>query len=244
MRWRDWHARRRRGVVRLTIRQWGALAVFALIALVVAVGVGPPRGNAPRVSAVRVMQARTALAALATLPNRPPHDTAYDRDAFGTAWTDASDAPGAGNNCDTRNDILARDLEVSGQTAITSCPRAVSAGVLTSPYTGRSVVFERGRASAAVQIDHVVPLSYAWDLGAKAWPRARRTRFANDPANLVAVDGPSNQAKSDAEPAVWMPPLDGFHCQYAVQFVTVLHMYGLPVDEPSRAVLFHALAAC
>ena len=244
MRWRDWRARRRGGATRLTVGQWGGLAVFALLAVLVAVGVGPPRGDGPRVPAARVSQASTVFAALTVVPARPPHDSAYDRGAFGTAWTDASAAPGAGNGCDTRNDILARDLAVSGRVSIDSCPRAVSSGVLTSPYTGRSVVFERGRSSAAVQIDHVVPLAYAWDMGAKDWPRERRTAFANDPANLVAVDGGSNQAKSDAEPAVWMPPLDGFRCQYAVQFVTVLGEYGLPVDEPSRTVLGAALELC
>ncbi|WOC13521.1 hypothetical protein MP11Mi_26240 [Gordonia sp. MP11Mi] len=244
MRWRDWRARRRDGAVRLTIGQWGVVTVFAVLAVVVAVGVGPPRGDAPQVPAARVAQASTVFAALEVVPVRPPHDAAYDRDAFGTAWTDTSDARGSGNGCDTRNDILARDLDVSGQVAIDSCPRAVSSGVLTSPYTGRSVVFERGRSSAAVQIDHVVPLAYAWDMGAKDWPRGLRTAFANDPANLVAVDGGSNQAKSDGEPAVWMPPLDGFRCQYAVQFVTVLGTYHLPVDDPSRVVLAAALDRC
>lgn len=244
MRWRDWRARRRSGRVRLTVTQWSALAVFAVLAVVVAGQVGVPPGSVPRISAAQVAQARAALASLDTLPERPPHDAAYDRDAFGTAWTDASDAPGAGNGCDTRNDILSRDLDVSGQVSVSSCPQAISSGVLTSPYTGRPVVFERGRSSAAVQIDHVVPLSYAWDLGAKTWERSVRTTFANDPANLVAVDGGSNQAKSDAEPAEWMPPLDGFRCQYSVQFVTVLHAYGLPVDEPSRDVLADALAHC
>ncbi|GAA4677495.1 HNH endonuclease family protein [Gordonia humi] len=243
MRWRDWPARRRRGVARLTAKQWSGLSAFAVLTIVVAVSVGLPE-TARTVAPERVREARAALAALSVLPERPPHDTAYDRGTFGSAWTDASDAPGAGNGCDTRNDILARDLEVTGRVPIASCPRAVSSGVLISPYTGRQIVFERGRSSAAVQIDHVVALSYAWDLGAKDWSSTRRTRFANDPSNLLAVDGPSNMDKSDAEPAAWMPPLDGFACQYAVQVVTVLAAYGLPVDDPSRRVLERALAGC
>ena len=244
MRWWDRRARRRAGVARLTPSQWVGLAAFAALAVIVAVGVGPPPDRSAGVPQERVAQARAALAEIGVLAARPPHAADYDRAAFGADWTDASDAPGGGNGCDTRNDVLARDLEVTGHVAIASCPRAVAAGILTSPYTGRRIVFERGRGSSAVQIDHVVPLSYAWDLGARGWTRARRTRFANDPANLVAVDGPSNLDKSDAEPARWMPPLAGFACQYAVQFVLVLRSYGLPIDAPSRAVVVAALADC
>ncbi|WP_132991744.1 HNH endonuclease family protein [Gordonia zhaorongruii] len=243
MRWADRHARRRPGAARLTGRRWAGVAGFAGIAVSVAVGIGPieDRGTVP---AARIASAQAALAKTAVIAGRPPHDSGYDRDSFGTAWTDRSDARGAGNGCDTRNDILSRDVEVSGRVAIASCPGAVAAGTMTSPYTGRPVVFERGRKSAAVQIDHIVPLSYAWDMGARSWTSLRRIAFANDPSNLVAVDGSSNQAKSDAEPARWMPPLRDFHCQYAVQFALVLHRYGLPVDAPSRGVLADALSRC
>ena len=71
-----------------------------------------------------------------------------------------------------------------------------------------------------------------------------RLRFANDPANLLAVAGQANQDKGDQEPADWMPPNTAFHCQYAVQFVAVLRGYGLPIDSPSAAVLRDAAATC
>lgn len=243
MRWADRHVTRRPGRVRLTGRQWAGAVLFAAIAIVVAVQVGPVRERHP-VPAEQVAAARSAFEGLRVVQARPPHDDGYRREAFGTAWTDASQAAGAGNGCDTRNDILTRDVEVSGRTAAASCPRAVAAGVLTSPYTGRDVVFERGRSSSAIQIDHIVPLAYAWDMGASGWDAARRVSFANDPSNLVAVDGASNQQKSDAEPARWMPPLRGFHCQYAVQYVSVLARYDLPVDAPSQRVLTAALDSC
>ena len=83
-----------------------------------------------------------------------------------------------------------------------------------------------------MQIDHIVPLALAWDLGARDWPDDMRVRFANDPANLLAVQGRANQDKGDAEPADWMPPNHAFWCQYAVQFVAVLRGYALPVDAP------------
>jgi hypothetical protein len=91
---------------------------------------------------------------------------------------------------------------------------------------------------------HIVPLALAWDLGARNWPDDMRLRFANDPANLIAVDGPANQDKGDKEPATWMPPNTAFRCQYAMQFIAVLRGYALPVDAPSATVLRDAAATC
>src|SRR3981189_2435095 len=91
---------------------------------------------------------------------------------------------------------------------------------------------------------HLVPLAYAWDQGARDWTDEMRLRFANYPANLLAVDGPINEDKGEREPAVWMPPNRAFWCQYAVQFVAVLRGYGLPVDAPSAPVLREAAATC
>lgn len=233
----------RTGQIRLTTRQWAAVIAFAMTAVAVAFGTDPPVQPSPLPAAV-VAAARRELATLRVIDGRPPHDGDYQREGFGPAWTDDAKVAGAGNACDTRNDILSRDLAVTARTPITSCPRAVAAGAFTSPYTGRRVVFTRGRGSAAVQIDHVVPLSYAWDMGAREWVAAKRWAFANDPANLLATDAASNQDKSDAEPARWMPPLRGFHCQYAVAFVGVLTAYGLPIDAPSQKTLESALGTC
>ncbi len=99
----------------------------------------------------------------------------------------------------------------------------------------RRVAFTRGeKTGAAVQIDHIVPLALAWDLGARFWSDDMRLRFANDPANLIAVAGEANQDKGDHEPATWMPPNTAFRCQYAIQFIAVLRGYALPIDAPRR----------
>ena len=146
---------------------------------------------------------------------------------------------------EARNDILDRDLSEKTYVAIKRCPTAVATGTLLDPYTSSVVAFTRGnQIGAAVQIDHIVPLALAWDLGARGWPDDLRTRFANDPANLLAVDGQANQDKGDKEPALWMPPNAAFHCQYAMQFIAVLRGYGLPVDAPSVPVLREAAATC
>lgn len=184
------------------------------------------------------------LAGIIVVPNRiRGYD--YRRDAFGEAWDDNNEAPGGHNGCDTRNDILDRDLVDKTYVSISRCPTAVATGTLRDPYTSETIPFVRGnQTGAAVQIDHLVPLALAWDLGARDWTDAMRLRFANDPANLVAVDGPTNQDKGDGEPAVWMPPNGAFHCQYAMQFIEVLRGYGLPVDAPSVPALRDAAATC
>jgi hypothetical protein len=184
------------------------------------------------------------LAGIAEVPARiRGHD--YRRDAFGDTWTDDNPAPGGHNGCDTRNDILDRDLIDKTYVSIKRCPNAVASGTLHDPYTNATVPFVRGaQVGAAVQIDHIVPLALAWDLGARSWTDDMRVRFANDPANLLAVDGPANQDKGDKEPATWMPPNHAFWCQYAVQFANVLRGYGLAVDTPSAAVLRDAAASC
>ncbi len=169
----------------------------------------------------------------------------YRRAAFGDAWTDDNNAQGGHNGCDTRDDILDRDLVDKTYVSISRCPNAVATGNLHDPYTNETVALVRGnQTGAAVQIDHLVPLAYAWDLGARNWSDEMRVRFANDPANLLAVEGQANQDKGDSEPALWMPPNRAFWCQYAVQFVAVLRGYGLPVDAPSAGTLRDAAATC
>lgn len=169
----------------------------------------------------------------------------YRRAAFGESWDDDNSAPGGHNGCDTRNDILNRDLVDKTFVAIKRCPVAVATGTLHDPYTNVVVSFVRGnQTGASVQIDHIVPLALAWDLGARAWPDDLRLRFANDPANLLAVAGKPNQDKGDQEPAHWMPPNRAFWCQYAVQFVEVLRGYTLPIDTPSASVLRDAAGTC
>jgi hypothetical protein len=184
------------------------------------------------------------LAGIALIPVRiRGYD--YRRDAFGDSWTDDNPAPGGYNGCDTRNDILDRDLVDKSYVSIKRCPNAVATGLLHDPYTNADIAFTRGeQTGAAVQIDHIVPLALAWDLGARFWTGDLRLRFANDPANLLAVAGGANQDKGDSEPATWMPPNTAFRCKYAMQFIAVLRGYALPVDAPSAAALRDAASTC
>ncbi len=224
------------------------LAVAATLAVIVAVQVTlTSRGPSPLIGQADMPTVEPGVEVLAGVTEIPArvrgHD--YRRAAFGKSWTDDTSAPGGYNGCDTRNDILDRDLVDKTYVSIRRCPNAVGAGTLIDPYTSEVVPFTRGhKVGAAVQIDHIVPLALAWDLGARDWSQEKRIRFANDPANLLAVDGPTNQDKSDQQPADWMPPNTAFHCQYAMQFIAVLRGYALPVDAPSAAVLRDAAKSC
>lgn len=226
------------------------LAAVAALALLVAyqtVGSSAARQAdefAARADVPTVLPGADVLAGIALVPLRI-HRYDYLRAAYGEAWTDDNDAPGGHNGCDTRDDILDRDLVDITHVFTKRCPDAVATGTLHDPYTNTVIAFQRGaKVGEAVQIDHLVPLSYAWDMGAYNWPAGERIRFANDPANLLAVQGQANQDKGDSPPALWMPANTAFACQYAVQFIAVLRGYSLPVDIASGDVLRRAAATC
>ena len=106
-------------------------------------------------------QSSATLAKLATLAvkGRAPK-TGYDRSRFGVAWTDDVTVADGHNGCDTRNDILGRDL-VAAEIKPGSNGCAVLSGTLRDPYTDTTVEFHRGDGtSSKVQIDHVVALSH------------------------------------------------------------------------------------
>lgn len=180
----------------------------------------------------------TAAAVLETLPvkGRAPK-TGYEREGrFGEAWIDVD-----GNGCDTRNDILVRDLV--DVTMAGSC--RVLSGTLSDPYTGATIAFVRGEAtSPAVQIDHVVALSDAWQSGAQQLTQEERVAFANDPLNLYAVDGPANSQKGAGNAATWLPSNRAFRCEYAARQVSVKAAYGLWVTAPEKDALDRILDTC
>ncbi len=184
--------------------------------------------------------AGTALAAVGalTVKGRAP-ESGYTRDQFGQAWADVDR-----NGCDTRNDILRRDL--TGfvlKTGTNGC--LVLRGTLKDPYSGKVISFVRGvGTSEAVQIDHVVALSDAWQKGAQTLSLATRTALANDPLNLLAVDGPTNGAKGDGDAATWLPPNKGYRCAYVSRQVAVKVEYHLWVTEAEKDAIVRILATC
>lgn len=188
---------------------------------------------------VIVVGAGTALALLETLAVKgkaPGSD--YQRSAFGEAWLDAD-----ANGCDTRNDILRRDMVNVAFTDGSGC--LLSSGTLAEPYTGNEVSFQRGKdSSGAVQIDHVVALGNAWKTGAAALTPVQRQNLANDPLNLLAVDGQANQDKSDGDAATWLPPSKKFRCHYVARQISVKAAYQLWVTPAEKAAMQRVLGLC
>jgi hypothetical protein len=206
-------------------------------AVAVATARATPTPSGTARAAARPALAGTALALLATLPVKGKAAlTGYVRTAdFGTAWLDVDR-----NGCDTRDDVLRRDLS-----ATTGSGCRVLTGTLRDPYTGRTIPFVRGiRTSTAVQIDHVVALANAWRTGAQRLSEARRIDLANDPVNLFAVDGPTNEAKSDGDAATWLPPVKAFRCTYIAHQVAVKAAYGLWVAPAEHDAMQRVLRTC
>ncbi len=178
----------------------------------------------------------TALAAVASLgvKGRGPK-TGYSRNAFGQAWFDADR-----NGCDTRNDILRRDL--TDRTMKNSC-KVLAGTRAPDPYTGSTIRFVYGGADE-IDIDHVVALSDAWQKGARTWAAGKRLAFANDPLNLLAVDAGANRAKGDGDTATWLPPNTSFRCEYVARQVAVKAKYGVWVTSAERDAMVRVLSHC
>ncbi|GGP57887.1 lipoprotein [Streptomyces variabilis] len=196
-----------------------------------------PDGTRPGLAPVRDAQERAEAAALidkVATKGRGPK-TGYDRDEYGYAWMDTADGvPLARNGCDTRNDILQRDGQELRFRSGSDC--VVVSLTLADPYTGKTIEWRKQKA-AEVQIDHVVPLSYSWQMGASRWSEGKRRQLANDPLNLLPVDGSANSAKSDSGPASWLPPSKGIRCAYAVRFAQVAVKYEMPVTKADKETM-------
>lgn len=228
-----------------------ALVVLALVALVWAFfpGLGPDllglqqRLGWPAASPggdLTDLPATEVVAALRSLPARSDEEVPdYRREAFGTRWADTDH-----NGCDTRNDILARDLaRPVFRPGTHDC--VVTSGTLAEPYTGHTIEFVRGEGTSdLVQIDHVVALADAWRAGAWQWELGAHQEFANDPLNLLAVDGAANQEKEAARADQWLPPDNDFRCPYVARQIAVKSAWGLSVTDSERDAMADVLGDC
>ncbi len=175
--------------------------------------------------------ATTILEQLAIKGRAPKAD--YARVQFGDGWLLVG-------NCDTRNIILNRDL---ASPVVSNCK--VVSGTLNDPYTGKTVLFQRGPATSdLVQIDHVVALSNAWQTGAQLLTIEQRIALANDPLELLAVDGDANQAKGDGDAATWLPANKAFRCQYVARQIAVKSKYQLWVTQAEKDAMTRVLGTC
>ncbi|CPW92602.1 HNH endonuclease family protein [Mycobacteroides abscessus] len=171
----------------------------------------------------------------------PGSKNGYARARFGQPWTDDVDVEGGHNGCGTRDDILQRDL--TGITLSGSCK--VMSGTLADPYTGQIMSFVYGKkTSALVQIDHLVSLSNSWVSGASTWDLSELKKIANDPLNLLAVNGSSNESKGEKSADQWLPENTAFDCTYVKRQVMVKNKYRLTVTAAEKATMQQFYGAC
>jgi hypothetical protein len=195
----------------------------------------PPPQPTPEVKTTTPTDGQTALSVLDTLPvkGRAPK-TGYTRTQFGNGWATSG-------GCDTRERILQRDLV----DMMISDGCKVMSGLLHDPYTGKDIRFTRGvDTSSAVQIDHVVALSDAWQTGAQQLTAAQRQQLANDPLELLAVDGSANLQKSDGDAATWLPSNKSFRCQYIARQIAVKIKYTLWITQAEKDAMMRVLSGC
>ena len=220
---------------------WRRQVIAILILVVAGVGVWASQITQPEIQTIKTSTQRelfgdsNAKAELGKLEvkGRAPK-TGYTRKQFGNGW-------GKINGCSVREVILARDL--TDEKIDEKC--RVLSGILNDPYTGQTIHFQRGeKSSSKVQIDHVVALSDAWQKGAQQLSAEEREKLANDPLNLLAVDGPANQAKGDGDAATWLPSNKPFRCQYVARQIAVKRRYRLWVTEAEKSAMSSILEKC
>jgi Protein of unknown function (DUF1524) len=216
---------------------WLRALVLAVVAAVALGAATAPSRSAPTPSSSVPRWIRTAVNRLAKLPVEPAGTmTGYSRAKFGPAWQDVDH-----NGCNTRDDILRRDLKPFTLKPGSKC--IVIGGDLDDPYTGKIIHFARGAAtSTAVQIDHVVALAAAWRTGAANWRARRRLVYANDPDVLLAVDGPANNEKRDSDASEWVSPK--YSCRYVAQQLAIKKKYTLWLTQAEHDRMAALLESC
>jgi hypothetical protein len=203
---------------------------IALVLSLLVAGITPAKAESV-VSGLSVIQTQVTKGRAAK--------TGYTRDQFGPAWADVDR-----NGCDTRNDILKRDLTDEVFKEKTK-PCVILSGTLIDPFSGETINFVRGVVTSnEVQIDHTVALSNAWQTGAFKLTADQRKAFANDPLNLMAVKGRLNSQKGDGDAATWLPPLKSFRCDYVSRQIAVKIKYKLWFTAPEKEAMIRILKTC
>lgn len=224
---------------------WSHIVKLLAVIVIIAIGIhetmltprDPADNSTANLPTVAYSPASAILQELA-IKGRAPK-TGYTRAQFGDGWLSQG-------GCDTRNRILARDMTVvTYEPTLQPVVCEVRTGTLHDPYTGATISFTRGQTtSSAVQIDHVVALSDAWQKGAQQLSPAQRIELANDPLELLAVDGNANQAKSDGDAATWLPANKSYRCSYVARQIAVKKKYNLWVTRSEYEAIVRVLNDC
>lgn len=211
----------------------------------------PTKASSPSTSAKATAKPKTAptkgtaLAVLSTLKVNDNLSSGYKREAFGQSWVDIDN-----NNCDTREDTLARHMSNVSKSG--NCE--VVSGVLVDSYNGETIQFSKDGKGGGIDIDHVVALSAGWKTGMSLESTANRESFANDPLNLLPVDAGLNRYKSDKDASEWIPSqlktkntsslIAKFDCPYVARQIAVKSKYGMWVTTSEKSRMNTVLNAC
>lgn len=187
--------------------------------------------------------ASVAREQLAGLPVIEEMSTGYDRDLYGPRWSDIDS-----NGCNQRDDRLLLDA-VPGTTSVAvqdNCDHDVLAGQWIDPYTGEVLAatdLKDPVQAQAITIDHIVALAEAHASGGYAWTPEQRLAFANTVDQLRVVGGGTNSAKSDQDPAEWLP-MPAAVCWYAATWIAIKAAWDLSIDAAEALALDTALRGC
>ena len=156
--------------------------------------------------------------------------SSYKRSDFGRGWADFD------KDCqNTRHEILAEKSTTKPRWDARGC--SVIAGQWISFFSGKRIY-----DAEALDIDHIVPLKWAWDHGASSWNDRKREQFANDPRNLEPVEASLNRSKGAKGPLKWLPP--GNQCSYVAKFKRLVVMYKLELSKKEQSWFDRKLASC
>ena len=144
-------------------------------------------------------------------------DGKYKRSEFGS-WSDED-----GNCLNTRHELLKLFSKTVPKLRSDGC--AVVSGSWIDPYTAKYSL-----DPTLLDIDHLVPLKFAWEHGAGDWTYLERKLFSNNFLNLFVVDRNANRKKGALGPLDWMPSNVSFQCKYIQRFLYVIGVYDLKLS--------------
>lgn len=208
------------------------VAVLTLLVIPITAVTVTPQAAAEQRKRPQAGAGALALRMLAQLKvARPLSMRGYSHRRFQPRWAHHR------GRCDAREVVLARD----GRGVRRNAACHPVKGRWYSPYDGKWLKGEK-----QVDVDHVVPLAYAWRSGASTWSQARRRAFANDLTRpeLIAVSHSANIAKGGQGPQSWRPPRRSHWCRYATSWITVKHHYRLFVTPREKVALLNMLRTC
>lgn len=197
-------------------------------------------GTAPAPPAAPVTESK---AKLDTLKVANASDVDYERDEW-KHWNSVT-------SCwDVREEVLYRDAapgsvvlldKNKNETGSKANACSIKSGSWVDVYSGKSF-----SDPSKLDIDHMIPLSYAAQHGGQGWDGKRKSEYANsmNTGHLVTSSASQNRSKGDKGPSKWKPSDKASWCQYATNWISVSSAWGLTTTEADKKELASMLDTC